>query len=449
MNFLPSQVFDAKGNPIKLGRQLGRGGEGAVFDAPSEPDYVAKIYHAAVPSDKAEKIQGMASHFSTKLLEFAAWPIKAIYKNGNKDGLCGFLMPKVLGYREIHVLYSPAQRKKEFPKASWDFLIRVARNLACAIGTIHEQGHVIGDVNQKNFLVSSQATVKVIDCDSFQVNFSGKVFPCEVGVGHFIPPELQNRPLDRVERFQDHDNFGLALLIFHLLFMGRHPFVGISRSGDMSIEQAISEYRFAYGNQAKNLGLEQPPNTLPLKTVSYPISDLFEQAFGSSHKQKGRPTAKKWVDALETLEKELRSCQQPTHKYHRSISSCPWCELEKSGIYCFLGVVRVQNLNLGLQDMRSVWASIEAIQEAALGPFPNVPFPSAVAAPIPDKVKIGANPGLIRTYLHYIVFYGGCFTGFAFPPIWIIAILAVFLDEPLGLYLLAGPGEFNQEKNSP
>ena len=72
MNFLPSQVFDAKGNPIKLGRQLGRGGEGAVFDAPSEPDYVAKIYHAAVPSDKAEKIQGMASHFSTKLLEFAA-----------------------------------------------------------------------------------------------------------------------------------------------------------------------------------------------------------------------------------------------------------------------------------------------------------------------------------------------------------------------------------------
>ncbi len=195
MNFLPSQVFDAKGNSIKLGRQLGRGGEGAVFDVPSEPDYVAKIYHAAVSLDKAEKIQGMALNFNTKLLEFAAWPIKAVYKNWNRNGLCGFLMPKVLDYREIHVLYSPAQRKKEFPNASWDFLIRVARNLACAIATIHEHGHVIGDVNQKNFLVSSQATVKVIDCDSFQIKFSGKLFPCEVGVSHFIPPELQNRPL--------------------------------------------------------------------------------------------------------------------------------------------------------------------------------------------------------------------------------------------------------------
>jgi len=457
MNYLPSQVFDFKGNAVKIGRQLGRGGEGTVFDAPSEPDYVAKIYHEAIPSDKAEKIQGMAANFSTKLLEFAAWPIKALYKNCNRSDLCGFLMPKVLGFREIHVLYSPAQRKKEFPKAAWDFLIRAARNLACAVATIHEHGHVIGDVNQKNFLVSTQAMVKVIDCDSFQVKISGKSFPCEVGVSHFLPPELQNKALAGVERLQDHDNFGLALLIFHLLFMGRHPFVGVSRSGDVSIEQAISEYRFAYSSQARNAGLDQPPNTLPLRTVSAPVADLFEQAFGAAYRQRGRPTAKRWVDALETLEKELRSCQQPNHIFHRGNGSCPWCEMEKSGIYCFIGLVRVHNLSINLHDVETVCAAIKALAEIEMGPFPNVqippivfpniPFPPVVAASIPEKAKIGANPGMIRTSLHYIMLYGGCISGFAFPPIWVIVILAIFLDEPLGLYLLAGPSDLNQEIN--
>src|SRR4051812_24821096 len=34
------------------------------------------------------------------------------------------------------------------------------------------------------------------------------------------------RGLRNVERKPEHDAIGLALLIFHLLFMGRHPFAG-------------------------------------------------------------------------------------------------------------------------------------------------------------------------------------------------------------------------------
>ena len=37
-----------------------------------------------------------------------------------------------------------------------------------------------------------------------------------------------------------HDRFGLALVVFHLLFMGRHPFAGrYQHADDMPIEQAI------------------------------------------------------------------------------------------------------------------------------------------------------------------------------------------------------------------
>jgi len=41
-----------------------------------------------------------------------------------------------------------------------------------------------------------------------------------------------------LERSAGHDAFGLAVLLFHLLFMGRHPFAGRSLAGEMTIQYA-------------------------------------------------------------------------------------------------------------------------------------------------------------------------------------------------------------------
>jgi DNA-binding helix-hairpin-helix protein with protein kinase domain len=52
-------------------------------------------------------------------------------------------------------------------------------------------------------------------------------------VAQFTPPEIQkSRQHFRMERTANHDNFGLAILIFQLLFFGRHPYSGVySREG--------------------------------------------------------------------------------------------------------------------------------------------------------------------------------------------------------------------------
>ena len=111
-----------------------------------------------------------------------------------------------------------------FPNATWVFLIHIAENACRAFSTVHNHGHVVGDVNSKNLLVGSDGPVKFIDCDSFQVKHAGRVFPCSVGVDHFTPPELQGtRNLSRVVRTPNHDLFGLAVLIFELLFHGSAP----------------------------------------------------------------------------------------------------------------------------------------------------------------------------------------------------------------------------------
>ena len=74
-------------------------------------------------------------------------------------------------------------------------------------------------------MVGRDSKVVLIDSDSVQINANGTLHLCEVGVSHFTPPELQTMPsFVGFERTENHDNFGLALLIFHILFGGRHPY---------------------------------------------------------------------------------------------------------------------------------------------------------------------------------------------------------------------------------
>ena len=181
---------------------------------------------------------------SADLLSFAAWPLDLVMVAGQVKGI---VIPLVAKHKEIHHLYGPAHRKLDFPDADWAFLIRAARNTAAAMDTIHGSGNVVGDVNQSGILVSPRATVRMIDCDSFQISANGQLFKCDVGVAHFTPPELQGMAFKGLERTQNHDRFGLAVVIFHLLFMGRHPFSGrFHGTGDMPIERAIQQGRFAF-----------------------------------------------------------------------------------------------------------------------------------------------------------------------------------------------------------
>jgi DNA-binding helix-hairpin-helix protein with protein kinase domain len=70
-----------------------------------------------------------------------------------------------------------------------------------------------------------RATAALIDCDSFQITDGAHVFRCPVEVPEFTPPELQGSAFDSQTRTAQHDAFGLAVLIFYLLFLGRHPFM--------------------------------------------------------------------------------------------------------------------------------------------------------------------------------------------------------------------------------
>src|SRR4051812_34291812 len=111
-----SLYFDHNGKQISLGRQIGTGGEGAVFEIPGSSNSVAKLYHRAVPNEKREKLSLMARAASNDILTFAAWPVTTLQKTQGGE-VVGLVMPRISDAKDIHQLYSPAQRRTTYPSA--------------------------------------------------------------------------------------------------------------------------------------------------------------------------------------------------------------------------------------------------------------------------------------------------------------------------------------------
>ncbi len=310
---------------ILVDKPIGKGGEGEVYAIAEKPGQAVKIYHPNLRIKREDKIKAMIKEGLAGKSNLIAFPSEIVTDN-NGDFL-GFIMRLVSGYRPLHELYSPKSRQKFFPKSDYRFIVSTAINVARAIGTVHQTGCVIGDLNHSGILVAQDSTVALIDADSFQFRLNGKSYLCSVGVPDFTPPELQGKNLSTIQRTIEHDNFGLAVAIFQLLFMGKHPYSGIPLGKeDISMSDAIAQNRFAFSLSRQNqTQTKPPPNSLTLDMFPNEIREAFENAFGLDPIK--RPNAQKWVEVLTHLaKKSLNHCSKVrTHYYPNLLGICTWC----------------------------------------------------------------------------------------------------------------------------
>jgi DNA-binding helix-hairpin-helix protein with protein kinase domain len=313
------------GQFITLTNQIGSGGEGDVYQHPTEPAQVIKLFKESNRSVKAEKVAAMLQLVGEQNTGFATFPLTLVMDHSAQ--VVGYAMPKVMQSEPINDLLSNQMRKKTFPDSDYRFLVRVALNTARAVATIHKFGCVIGDINSSGIFVSQSGLVTLIDADSFQFSIGGRVFPCTVGTGEYTPPELQGVDFRQVERTQDHDAFGLATMLFQILALGRHPFAGVRRAGEGRIEDDIKSYDFAY-SVTRTTALTAPPKTKRLTDTHPELAKLFEATFDPVSRGK-RPSAVEWVQILEMYEQSLQPCWlSDGHFYSNVLRSCPWCRLE-------------------------------------------------------------------------------------------------------------------------
>ncbi len=404
---------------VQLGKRLGRGGEGEVF-ALENDDRALKVYTSTDTQQREAKILSIVNRKIAQQSSWVAFPL-AIARHS--DGrFAGFVMKRVTGHKPLFELYSPGARKKHFPKADFRFLIRTAANVSRAVASVHRTGCVIGDINHSGILISDEAKVALIDADSFQIIDGANKFLCRVGVPEYTPPELQGKKLSGVVRTANHDAFGLAVVIFQLLFMGRHPFVGAFAKGDMPMERAIFEHRFVY-SRMRDVGMTRPPGAASLADFPREVADAFEQAFNPNAER--RPSAETWINILVNLESAVTQCDADNlHWYPQAASECPWCRIEnKLGMLLFLP--NFLNRGVGTFDpgaasfsLGMAWSAIEKVvlpHPSQLQPVvPAIKYvPSAEAKKVKLQIYKSKAIGVASLILAAVI-------GFTLPKMWFI-----------------------------
>lgn len=399
---------------------IGKGGEGEVYAVKGRSGLAVKIYNASLRAQREDKVRAMVSEGLAAKTDLVAYPGDVV--TDRRGNFLGFVMPLMSGYRPLHELYSPKSRQRHFPKADYRFIVHAALNVARAVGKVHQTGCIIGDLNHSGMLVAQNATVALIDADSFQVSLNGKSYPCIVGVPDFTPPELHGKNLASVQRTIEHDNFGLSVAIFHLLFMGRHPYAGLYKGPDISMADAIAQNRFAFSltRQATTRTIP-PPGSLTLNMFPDVISYAFEKAFGLS--PSARPTALDWVHALNSLKGSLNHCAKiKTHYYYpSSAGGCAWCKLaSNSGFDMFPDLTAVEP-----SIPTDARGTEQAIREILAFRFPIVAdlLPAAAKPPDPSDALHAAMSGKRGRALFGLLIMGGAVAGFIYAaPAWFIWI---------------------------
>jgi DNA-binding helix-hairpin-helix protein with protein kinase domain len=367
------------GCELQIDARIGRGGEGEVFAIRNMPNLAFKAYHSSIVRHRERKIAAMVGTGAAAKVPMVAFPCQIVVNE--RGEFSGFLMPRISGHKEVHELQTPSSRRTHFPSVDYAFIVQVALNIARVFAQVHEAGFVIGDVNERGILVSDKATVALIDADSFQVIDGERFYFCEVGVPEYTPPELQGKSLKSLVRTKDHDVFGLAVMLFRLLCMDRHPFSGrFSGVGDMPIEKAISEFRFAYSSRAT--GMEPPPGSVRLEDFPTSLAGAFEHTF-SPGRVGMRPSAAMWVSVLHEFATSLRVCSRiRMHKYSREARECPWCRMEQaSGSQLFFDTSfpQLSSFNGRIDSSRGYVIDLASF----LSVINKVSVPSEIIIPVP------------------------------------------------------------------
>ncbi len=418
-------VRQSDGSRILVNPQdtLGKGGEALVFPVQNTPSLCAKLYHdptetqfrklSVMLANPPEDPMAAQSHISI------AWPHDILRFMFHGERFAGFLMPRAEGMRPLFNVYNPVTRRKESPLFSYRYLLRASRNMAASIHALHQRGYVVGDVNESNILVADTALVTLVDCDSFQVRDPARntVYRCPVGKPEFTPPELQNRNFRMVDRRIEHDLFGLAVLIFHLLMEGTHPFSGVYRgSGDPPpVETRIMEGHYTYGTRTVPY---RPMPFAPSISILHPaLKQLMDRCFELGIQDpNARPTTDEWISHLTAAEDALVTCaNNVAHQFGGHLSSCPWCErtellggrdpfpptsqepvrkarkvVEPAAAHSYVGAARV------VGGMAAGTLALAAATPAAVAPIPATTGPPTGGLPnwpiAPTTVSFSAPP---------------------------------------------------------
>ena len=225
------------GEELCLGKRLGSGGEGAVYECSGNPGYAVKVYHKGQLNKLRLKKMFLMEKKQVKY-NGLCWPEKTVFSNDGKP--IGYLMKKISGKPLSKIFDGDEAVLENFPMWKKQNLVLLAIKILQKIQYLHLQGIIVGDLRMENIVIDENGEPCLVDIDSCQIGG----LPSPRGFHDFTPPELQRVEFKRNLRTYKAESFSCAVMIFKLLYCGIHPYD--QRNGADSIEEEIALKSFPY-----------------------------------------------------------------------------------------------------------------------------------------------------------------------------------------------------------
>ena len=310
---------------LRLGPLLGSGGEGSVYALQADSEQAVKLYGEGV--DLRQKEAKLRSLLRRKELVGEARSLRLALPRSmirdSRERVVGFTMPRAEAISLRRALFSRRRVERYFPDMDRLTLCDLGMQLLQSVRHLHMEGILLGDINPSNILVERHDPryCWIVDLDSVQVDG----LPSPVGSAPFTPPRLQKRCFAAVLREPEDEYFSLAILLFMLLMMGKHPYAHID--GDDPARN-IARGLFPYTPDGKSDGV--PPGVWG--TIWSNLSPALREAFTDVFTKGAIVTPAEWIERLETYHAQLkrgeldRSLYPSLRRFDDPVSSrCLFC----------------------------------------------------------------------------------------------------------------------------
>ena len=330
MKSVSRQVTDLNGARHVLTRQIGRGGQDAVFEVKGGR-LAAKIVFDSSAS-RREKLRNQLTQ--VKRLPLAdleiARPLEML-----REPVLGYLMELLTGMQPLSALCHPPTSVASVK--AWYFetgglrrrLALLART-ADVLSALHGKGLVYSDPSPHNIFVSeSSDAIEVRFIDSDNIHYSSSAGVATVFTPGYGAPELM-RCTSGVNSLTDAHAFGV--LCFQTLSLV-HPLIGDSVSNGPPERE---EQAFAGAvpwvddpSDRSNSCLSGIPRSL---TLSSRLAEISQRAFGIGLNQPlQRPGVSEWAERLHAAADATVLCPECQGTYYMNAKQCPWCDAPRSG----------------------------------------------------------------------------------------------------------------------
>ncbi|MBP8284669.1 MAG: hypothetical protein KAX46_12285, partial [Chromatiaceae bacterium] len=321
-------VTTLTGARYKLTRELGRGGQGAVFGA-DDGRHAIKLLRKRTPVAREE--------LRDRLAMVARLPIEDLGLARPLDRLrepdLGYVMELFTGMEPIQTLLQPPREAASL--AQWYLAggglrrrLRLLARTADLFARLHGRGLVYTDPSPQNIFIS-QATdaheVRLIDTDNLR--------PASVvGDAYFTPgygaPELYT---GRGPATSLSDAHAFAVIAFQTLALV-HPFKGdLVEDGEPELEEQALNGDLPWIEHPQDDCNRSRHGIARGLVLSPKLSEAFAAAFGPGIKEPTqRPGLASWAEYLHKAADNTLCCPACGASYFRTSTHCHWCEAPRA-----------------------------------------------------------------------------------------------------------------------